>query len=200
MMCRNKQKIVVFSIVLCFIVLLTFALSGCTKNAAEYAIYTNTFEEVNQAAFIIAQNALNTEPYLNEIHGRATDEITDLQLVYKDGKKRERLCFVTLRSAENTLDYSVASNVRGFSRKIHHHTDKWEFTFDEMINTVKKYASEHNIKSDSIDFWASPVYENVLVIDLIGSDNSRYRVNANMESGAIYEGMTQDVGLWGYVK
>ena len=87
MMCRNKQKILVFSIVLCFIVLLTFALSGCTKNAAEYAIYTNTFEEVNQAAFIIAQNALNTEPCLNEIHGRATDEITDLQLVYKDGKK-----------------------------------------------------------------------------------------------------------------
>ena len=199
-MCRNKQKILVFSIVLCFIVLLTFALSGCTKNAAEYAIYTNTFEEVNQAAFIIAQNALNTEPYLNEIHGSATDEITDLLFVYKDGKKRETLCFVTLRSAENTLEYSVASNVRGFGRKIHHYTDKWAFTFDEMLNTVSKFASERNIEYKHIDFWLSPVYENVLVMDFIGHDNSRYRVNANMENGAIYEGMTEEVGFRGYIK
>ena len=198
-MCRNQQKILVFSIV-CFIVLLIFALSGCTKHAGKYAIYTNTFEEVNKVAFIIAQNALNTEPYLNEIHGSATDEITDLLFVYKDGKTHEKGCFVTLHPENNTLDYYLDRECRGFGGKIHHHTDKWEFAFDGMINTVNKLASEHNIKYDSIDFWASPVYENVLVIDLIGSDNSRYRVNANMESGAIYEGMTQDVGLWGYVK
>ena len=185
---------------LCFIVLLALTLSGCTKHAGQYIVYNNTFEEINQASFIIAQNALKTEPYLNEIHGSATDEITDLLFVYKDGKTHEKGCFVTLHPEKNTLEYFLDRECRGFGGKLHHHTDKWKFTFDEMINTVKKYASEHNIKYDSIDFWASPVYENVLVIDLTGSDNSRYRVNANMVNGAIYEGKTKDIGLWGYIK
>lgn len=199
-MCRNKQNKPLLCILLCFIVLLSLTLSGCTKHAGKYIVYNNTFEEINQASFIIAQNALKTEPYLNEIHGNATDEITDLLFVYKDGKTHEIGCFVTLHPEKNTLEYFLDRECRGFGGKIHQHADSWTVTFNEMLTSVKDLSIDHNIKYDRIDFWTSPVYENVLVLDLVGNDNSRYRVNANMENGAIYEGLTEDIGLWGYIK